>query len=426
MAYLLPNFNFLSDMKKHVIGMLALAGMVSAAAHAATVVQSYEEAKDKVSDDGFIVIAYPDGWNRKATLLGKALVSSAEIGKAAGDAVIMALPIPNISGKEVQEARKAQLGPIKVDLGRAHSYPAIYMCESSGRNYAVIPAYEYRTMGKDARSVTDAASVISSRLSAGREQRELMNKANGTQDIAAKAELISKAVSLEGLNRPDKVVELAKKMDPKDTTGLTAALNYNWYGLVWACVKDDWKKGLQQCESLLANPLLSPKQKQLVYLCAMGTLRRHGGAEGMEKMRKYGKEMRALAPDSCWGRSYDGAMRLWDVRFSLESGWNPTVLPAKDEPAECVGPWPISAPGTYKITFRYTGGAHALQVSKVELYDGTVKVAEDAHRSTVGHRLVNNVYTLRVDAPVKAPRVVVTTCMGKNRNSSGTISVSRE
>ncbi len=57
----------------------------------------------------------------------------------------------------------------------------------------------------------------------------------------------------------------------------------------------------------------------------------------------------------------------------------------------------INEPGLYTITFQYTGGAHRLDIQKVELLrDGKV-IANDEHTGITGSKTVDNTYKIKFD-----------------------------
>ena len=62
----------------------------------------------------------------------------------------------------------------------------------------------------------------------------------------------------------------------------------------------------------------------------------------------------------------------------------------------------------------------------VELYDGDTKVAEDRHDGTTGEKNHKNTYDLKVETPVKNPRLLITFNMNNNRDSYGRISIIKQ
>ena len=409
----------------------AITALFAASVQAATFVDSYEEGKDKVGDDGFIVVVYPDGWNAKNTALGKAILKSPEFSKAAGDAVLLEHAIPNITNKEWADARNKRLGPINLPegTGATLNYPCIYMCDKDGRNYALINADVFRDskLSKEKmtkQAIKKASQEVAARLVAIKKQRSIMEKAASASGKAA-VDLYHEACNLPGINRPDKVVDLVKKADPEDKNGLVDVLNHNMYGFIEGCGNtngENWQAKLAEAEKKMQNPYFSPVIKQTIYTSAIGMLRRHGGAENREKMMSYLKVMRSLDPKSIYGRSYDGAMRLWD---SWSTTWTPESIPAVNGPMD-VPAANIKEPGVYTVTFSFTGGLHGFSASSVELYDGDTKVTEDVHDCFAGNGNTANVYTLQVAKPVAKPHLKVYTTMGANRNSNGTISIMKQ
>lgn len=406
----------------------AIATLCAACAQASTLVENFNDGKAKAGEDGFVVVFYPEGWNAKYEALGKAILDSPELKKAAGNAMLMGVGIPNLDSKEMKEARKRKLGPISVP-GGAVSYPCISMCEAGGRSYATISSNEFCEPGVSSKSFSSAAVAkasqeVAARLKAIKKQRSLMQQAapaSGKQKI----DLIAQACNIPGISRPDKVVDMVKKADPKDEFGLTTALTFNWYGLVERCGNakaEEWEARYAEVEKHLKNPYFAPHVRQPIYSAAIGLLRRHGGQPKREKMLAYLDEMKAVDPKSRYGLSTVGALRLWDF-WSCE--WKPAMIPQTNGPMEIAAPC-FRGPGTYVVTLDYKKGAHAMQASGIELYDGATKVAEDVHECFSGTRKNGHVFRLTVSKKVANPRLIINTKMGKNRDSSGVITVRQE
>ena len=143
-------------------------------------------------------------------------------------------------------------------------------------------------------------------------------------------------------------------------------------------------------------------------------------------MNEYASKLESYGKDTVLGRSAAIALREWSSRLTYEDGWQPDALPKDFTPAELEGELPISAPGTYTVIFKYQRGRHALFVKAVELYDGDTKVAEDRHDGTTGDKDHKNTYDLKVETPVKNPRLLITFDMKTKRDSYGRISIIKQ
>lgn len=86
----------------------------------------------------------------------------------------------------------------------------------------------------------------------------------------------------------------------------------------------------------------------------------------------------------------------------------------------------LSDAGTYTVTFTYTAGRFSLRIKSVQLYDGKRLVAEDRHDGSTGRTGTNNSYRLEVPAKLKDPHLFVTLDMGKNKDSRGNITITKE
>ncbi len=105
-------------------------------------------------------------------------------------------------------------------------------------------------------------------------------------------------------------------------------------------------------------------------------------------------------------------------------GWTPADTPRQYARKTWKIAKPLTAGKTYRVTFRYTGGRHALNVKNVALQSGDVRVA-DAHEGLTGARQIDNVWGLRI--PAGAPKdgwVLSADIQGSaGTNSTGTISI---
>lgn len=404
-------------MKTSIISAFAACCMLSLAP-AATVVKNYEEAQTALTDDGYVLVLYPENWNRKGREAGLRYLKSEAVLKAAGNAVIIPVPRHQVSDDEVKEFRKKLLD--KLPLPNVHSYPAFVLIDRKGQHYATIDGAFLRS-GDEKKA---AAELLKS-LTSKREQDKLLAEAAETKDPLLKARKLGRAAELPGINRPNNIQKMIKEADPDDKSGYARRLAYSPSAHAEGMVNDKEKtieQKISTLEAMLEDSAYTNEQKQGIAATCIGMMRRSGDPAQLKRIPLMAEKMRSYAPDTVQAKSAAIAVRQWVRQFSLSDGWSPNVLPRDNKPTPLEGPIPIKEPGTYEVTFAYTSGSQALAIEAVELYDGARKVAEDRHKGSTGHKNSNNVYVLKVPAKVTLPRLVVTINQ-KKFDSNGIITV---
>lgn len=381
---------------------------------------TFEQAKTKIKDDGLVVVfVHADGWDKHSKKTVDRMMKDADVSKALKDDVVMTLALPN-TWSEKQDARlKEQFGKLRVPT--PDSIPGINVYTKEGRVLASlsIPFKERKKPAVLAKRIAELkkAHARQSKLMAQAEQ------ANGPE----KARLLGEAAFVNGVSRPDNVQKMIQQADPDNKSGMVQVISLNLphYAIGTAGTKD-WQKSLADVKDLMKNPLFNKEQQQQLCCIAIGLLRRHGGMQHKEEMKKMIARLREIDPDSILGQSAIDAERMWVRELNLLEGWSPDVVPAEKVPAEVTGPIPMKEAGTYQVTFKYQRGAHAARFSAVELYDGKTKITEDRHDGNSGHNSRNNVYTLNVPKALKNPRLYITFDMEKNRDSYGKITITKK
>lgn len=407
-------------MKKTVISALVALSLLTGV-QAATVVKNYDEAQSHLTDDGYVLVLYPEGWNKNGKKAGLKYVSSDVVLKAAGNAVIIPVPRHQISDEEVQQFRKQLLG--KLPLPNVHSYPAFILLDKDGRHYATVSGLFMRKGDEK-----QAAAELQKSMSSKREQDKLLAEAADTKDPLLKARKLGRAAELPGVFRPNNIQKMIKEADPEDKSGYSRRLSYHPSAHAEGLVKNTQKtveQKISELEAMLEDAAYTNEQKQGIAATCIGMMRRSGNPAHMKRIPLMAERMRSYAPDTVQAKSASIAVRQWVRQLSLSDGWSPVVLPRDNKPTPLEGPIPIKEPGTYEVKFTYTGGSQALGIAAVELYDGAKKVTEDRHPGSTGHKHSNNVYVLKVPARVTLPRLVVTFNQ-KNFDTYGTIVVTRK
>lgn len=405
----------------NMMKILALSlAMLPFAATAYPTAATFEEAKTKVKGDGLVVVfVHADGWDKHSKKTVNLMMKDAEVSKALKNDVVMTLALPNEWSKEHEAKLKERYGNLRVPT--PDSIPGINVYTKEGRVLASlsIPFKERKKPAVLARRIKELkeAHAKQSKLMAQAEQ------ASGPE----KAKLLGQAAFVQGISRPDNVQKMVQQADPENKSGMgpVVSLNLPHYAIGTAGTKD-WQKSLADVKDLMKNPLFNTEQQQQLCCIAIGLLRRHGGMEHKDELKKMIARLREIDPDSILGQSSIDAERMWVRELNLIEGWSPEVIPTGKEPAELAGPLPIKEAGTYEVTFTYQRGNHAGRFCAVELYDGKTKVAEDRHDGNSGHKSSNNVYTLNVPRAVRKPKLFITFDMPTNRNSYGKITITKK
>ncbi len=378
------------------------------------------DAKQRVKDDGYLIFAYADGWDEFSKERCDKLAHDNAIRKAAGEAVIMPLGIPERPNEARKQKQQETLGGLNVPGAR--SYPAIIMLDKDGNHYATLIGTEI-SRG----SAKEVAKLITEHMEKGKLRRKLIAESeDASKDGPTRARKLAAAYRIDGLSWAGKgFADRLKKLDPKDEAGMVRAWNFNAYGFPHELNKMSLADAMAEVDKRLADPAYSNRQKQQMCAALLGTMRRRAGLPEAEAMRGYAKRMQELDPTTPEGGAAAKILRDWIPGFYYSRGWNPSCVPSEKKAVELNGELPIAEAGTYNVNFQYTSGAMVLTIYGIELYDGKVKVAEDMHQGSTGHSNWQNNYTLNVPKAVKEPHLFIT--LGQtNRDTNGKITITKK
>ena len=380
--------------------LMCLATAALLPVQAATKASTYEQAKLHVNDDGYILFVYGDGWDKRAKELTTALYENPAVVKAAGNAVMMLVPLT----EGVDEKQKTALAKImgKLELPHVHSrhsFPAVVMYDKSGRIYSWIsgPAMVHP---EDER----IALTISRRRAGLAKQLQILAAANEATG-EDRAHLLLQACRIDNLERPDRVQQLIKEADPEDKSGCLAALNFHNNPLGDKVKDMKLADILVEMDKAIANPLHTVQQKQNACAFTIGTIRRRVGTGGSDLIRKYALLMKQLDPTSVLGQSADIVIRDWATGLQFVRGWSPQTLPMQGVPTELLGKLPIGPAGKYEVRFEPSGGRNHARVTRVALYDGDTLISEDTRGITLTSPAS---YYVTAEQEIKNPRILLT------------------
>lgn len=383
-------------MKIHALMMsAALLLPVAQPLMAAPVASDFAAAEKQVSDAGYIAFIYPAGWDRYGEKFCRRLMVDKRVLEAAGDAVLLAIPLYQTPTDEQKKLAERMRGKLAYPGNMSDiSYPAIIFYEKEGRQYATLHG-EQLMRGTPAR----IAALVAERLAAKKKQDALLKQAGSVPSASQQAGLLLEAARVSGIDRPAGLQDALKKADPQDTTGCLSALDFTFAAQEGESVEEM----LTRLDNELENPRLTDEQKQRACAAAIGHIRRvRGMMAGGELICRYARRMQMFNPNSPLGLAAPVIMRDWVREYRYGQGWSPEVLPETPVSMLMHGV-PMSAPGTYAVTFRIKTGRDALVVDKLRLLDGKRPVAEGKAPFSVTWSATTQTCTLRVKEAVKKP-----------------------
>ncbi len=293
-------------MNKYLFAALvaALVLYIPQPAQAARKATSYVKAKSVLRADGCIFFAYADGWDTHSKQRCEQLMSNSAILKAAGNAVIIPLAIPENPDEAARKRQQKLCGDLKIPS--AFSYPALIFFDGEGQHYATL-------IGSVVASapIEELATQLAAYMEKGRERTSLLKKAESTSG-AVKAGYLSKAYLIDGLARPN--FDLTKKLtelDPGDSSGALRSWSFDGYTFADKVEKMELAAGLEAVEAVLKDEVYTPRQKQQACAAAIGTLRRKAGAARAADIQRYAELMRGFDPDSPEGKAAAYVIREW-------------------------------------------------------------------------------------------------------------------
>ena len=408
-----------NNMKLAFSLLMCLASAALLPVQAATKATTYEQASLHVNDDGYILFVYGDGWDKRAKELTTALYENPAVVKAAGNAVMMLVPLTEGADEKQKAALAKIMGKLELPhVHSKHSFPAVVMYDKTGRIYSWIsgPAMVHPEAER-------IALTISRRRAGLAKQQQILAAANEATG-EDRAHLLLQACRIDNLERPDRVQQLIKEADPEDKSGCLAALNFHNNPLGDKVKDMKLADILVEMDKAIANPLHTVQQKQNACAFTIGTIRRRVGTGGSHLIRKYAEQMKALDPGSVLGQSADIVIRDWATGLQYVRGWSPQTLPMQGVPTELLGRLPISEAGTYEVRFTPAGGRNSARVVRVELLDGDKSISIDDRAFNLTSPAS---YFVTAPSRLQNPRILVTFDNDEeSRDTRGSFSITKK
>lgn len=315
-------------MKKTLLFVAALFAALPLSA--GTPCKDFAEASSKVGEDGYILFVYGPDWDRTSPDFIKPLFNDPAIQEAAGNAVLILAPYYQRPTKK-QEAEQAEAWG---SLSKPHphspqTYPALHFHDKDGHAYSYLRGPQLMCASKE-----DIAKGIAERLANHKKQAELLAKVDMASGVA-KAKLLGEASIIPLMERPDKVVDRIKSVDPNDESGYVRRLGFYPEGIAEKNKDLSLEEGIAMVEKALADPAYTDLQRQQYCAMALGFLHRNGGEANSAEIIKWAQKMKSYAPDSYLGHSADIVVAKWagaTPTYVAGSYFNPlTNIPKEDD-----------------------------------------------------------------------------------------------
>lgn len=196
---------------RRVINLLAVAGLLfQPAAEAATRVKSYDDACSSAGSDGVMVYIYGPDWNTRSTKMLKSFWETPAVEEAAGNAMLLSVPLYQNPKNADPELSGAQGG---LRIPGFQFCPRVLMLDADGNIYADLIGTDDLGSMKGELGVEN----IRRNLEYLRKRNELMEKAKAAEGIK-KAEILCEVSDLP-IQKPDSLMDEIKSADPTDKTG---------------------------------------------------------------------------------------------------------------------------------------------------------------------------------------------------------------
>lgn len=315
---------------KKTLFTAAAALLATLPALAGTPCKDFAEASSKAGDDGYILFVYGPDWDRTSPEFIKPLFNDPAIQEAAGNAALILAPYYQRPTKKQDAEQAAAWGTLsKPHPHSPQTYPALHFHDKDGRAYSYLRGPQLMCASKE-----DIAKAIAERIANHKKQAELLAKVDMARG-PEKARILGEASVIPLMERPDKVVDRIKSVDPNDESGYLRRLSFYPEGIAEKNKDLPLAEGLAMVEKGLADPAYTDLQKQQYCAMAIGFLHRNGGEDNAAEIVKWAQRMKAYAPDSYLGHSADVVVNKWakgPATYVAGSYFNPlTNVPKADD-----------------------------------------------------------------------------------------------
>ncbi len=394
-------------MKSACVTLVALCSFCWAAEE----VRSYEEARARVGEDGWVLLCYGADWDRIYD--EKWMRRQASIRTACGNALMMYVPVWQNPNEEQRQQTEAQLRGIELGERPYPTLPCAILLDAQGHPYKVVSGEEFRT---------NVAGVIRNAQAQLRTRCELLRQAELETGVV-RAQTLGRIWRLS-IAPPPGLRAMMAQADPEDAANIASISPFD----VWAFAQHvhalPWEQAKAELERMQKMPL-SNEEKQALLAIRMGCVHFFLQAAAAREVKELSAAINALGVSTPLAKASVRAARNWGTGLSLATGWRHGQLPRVKAPCEFEGAYYLSKPGSYRLTFNAGEGNDIVRVCAVSLYDGERLVAQDEHPCEIkyGEATIGNEYTLRVENELMNPRVKITFDQRNGIDTSGGITV---
>ncbi len=378
---------------------------------AAEEVRSYEEARSRVGDDGWVLLCYGADWDRLYD--EKWMRRQASIRTACGNAFIMYVPVWQNPNEEQQGQLDEQLRGIDRGELRYPSLPCAILLDAQGHPYKVIAGEDFRT---------NVAGRIRNAQAQLRTRCELLRQA-AREEGSVRAQTLGRIWRLS-IAPPPGLRDMMAKADPEDAAGIAAISPFDAWHFARHVHGLPWTQARAELDRMQGMPL-SNEERQAVLAIRLGCVHFFLQDGGAREVRELAAAINSLGASTPLAKAAMRAARLWGTGLALSTGWQRGQLPRVEAACEFDGAYHLCKPGCYRLTFTAVDGAHTLRVRGVRLFDGERLVAEDMHDCEMkpGEIVMGNEYNLRVESELTHTRLEVVFDQRGGTDTAGRIAV---
>ena len=321
-----------------------------------------------------------------------------------------------------REAHAAQLKGF--DANQVRNFPSLLAFAPDGTRLGV------RSGGTLSPAPAEAKAALRTLVAQSQKRLQLQRQVDAAVvagDAAAELAPLH-AMLAQDLERPAGLLDRLMELDPEDASGARRRAAFGPFHQFVAQAVKDGKEGrgqeaIDRLQAMLDEGIYSPEQQAWIHN-AMGSVYRYWQGHDLQARGAF-RRAHGAAPKSVPGLA---GKRLAEELYgspTLAEGWVDRHLKGR------FSTWVIEdlhapmQPGTWMVTFVYTRGRHGLDISAVQLLDGSKLVAQDRHDGFTGDHPSNNRYTIPVARTVANPILHVTARGAGGQNGWGRIELKR-
>jgi len=287
---------------------LALSGLVGAVERS----KSFDEAISNAGDDGVVAFCYGPDWNARSVRMLKSFWGNPEMDKAAGDAILVAVPFYQDSSSEDAMKDSHIIG--SMNSPPFGVCPTVLMYDKTGRLYATLVGSDY--LGDENGKL--GMENIKLKLEALRKQYELVEKADDASG-EAEAKLLTEASEL-GIAAPADAASKIIAASPGEDSMYPKRLKYKALAFLYEQMEtgdgflapdfiEDFQKIKKACLKIVEDPTYKPMDRQAANNLYLGLLRREGKSSGF--MRSAIKASLKISKTTYYAKVLDQVSATW-------------------------------------------------------------------------------------------------------------------